>query len=172
MTAAAAALHAARAAGVTVTRDGQHLSLAAPIEPPADLLALLRQHKPAIIELLQYDVTAWSDAITTRLDLDRPPTDVSPSRWEQFVADCRAFVKSEWADKAAALGWDARALFGCRRDRPWMVQWWGAVWFINGGTLLAMTDTTMSLQTTHGARQSLRRMEHPYDFIVPVWEVA
>ena len=52
---AAEALRIARAAGVTVTSDGQDLSLAAPTEPPAAVLDLLRLHKPAIIDLLQYD---------------------------------------------------------------------------------------------------------------------
>jgi hypothetical protein len=169
---AAEALRVARAAGVTVTGDGQSLSLVASTEPPADLLDLLRQHKPAIIEQLQCDATAWADAITTRLALDRPPADVSPSRWDQFVADCYAFVEREWAEKAAALKWDARQLFGAHRGRPNICNWWGAVWFISGGEILAMSETTMKLRTVGGLSQSISKMNHPYDFIVPAWELC
>jgi hypothetical protein len=86
MSIAAEALRLARAAGVTV---GQHLSLAAPTEPPVQVLDLLRLHKLAIVELLQHDVVAWADAVTTRLDPIRPPADVPVQRWEQSpTADC------------------------------------------------------------------------------------
>ncbi|SRR5258708_2362872 len=170
MSVAAEALRVARAAGITVTSDGQHLSLVASVEPPAEVLDLLRLHKPAIIDLLQYDAGAWADAVATRLDLDRPPEDVLRQRWEQFVADCRAFVASEWANKAATLGWDACSLFGCHRDLPWIINWWGALWFVNGGKILEMSETTMALRTVRGVSQSVRKMEHRYDFIVPGWE--
>ena len=48
-----------------------------------------------------------------------------------FRRDCQAFVGSEWAVQGAAtLGWDARKLFGCHRDRPWLLNWWGMLWFL------------------------------------------
>jgi hypothetical protein len=36
------------------------------------------------------------------------------------VGDCKNFLTSNenWAERAAKLGWDAPALFGCRRNRP------------------------------------------------------
>jgi hypothetical protein len=42
------ALRAAHAAGVRITVDGDDLLLTAPSEPPATVLDLLSQHKPAI----------------------------------------------------------------------------------------------------------------------------
>jgi hypothetical protein len=48
MSAADEALRVARAAGVGVTSDGYRLSVAAPVQPPAAVLELLRQqHVPA-----------------------------------------------------------------------------------------------------------------------------
>ena len=40
--------------------------------------------------------------------------------WRQFVADCGNFLSSpeKWAERAARLGWDAMALFGCAPKRP------------------------------------------------------
>jgi hypothetical protein len=52
MSPAAKALLNARLAGVTVARDGVHLDLRAPAKPSAEILDGLRQHKPAILELL------------------------------------------------------------------------------------------------------------------------
>ncbi len=172
MSVAAEALRAARAAGVTVTSDGQHLSLVAPAEPPAEVLDLLRQHKSALVELLQHDAGAWADAVATRLDPDRPPTDVPPSRWTQFIVDCRSFVEGEWAEKAAALKWDGRQLFGCHCDRPSILQWWGALWLVNGGEIVAMSADVIRIKTTRGTQQSIRKMDHPYNFVAPVWELC
>jgi hypothetical protein len=172
MSAAAEALRVARAAGVAVTSDGHHLSVAAPVQPPAAVLELLRQHKPAIVELLQHDVSAWTDAVTTRLDPELPAPDVPPQRWAQFVADCYTFVESEWGEKAATFAWDARQLFGCHRDRPNVRQWWGAVWLLKGGQIVAMEADTIYIETAGGVRQTIRKMDHRYDFIVPVWEAT
>jgi hypothetical protein len=41
-------------------------------------------------------------------------------RWRQFVDDCNAFLNSPNAERAAELGWDAAALFGCRPNHPLM----------------------------------------------------
>jgi hypothetical protein len=57
-----------------------------------------------------------------RLSYDRPPNDVPRHRWRQFVTDCHSFLNSSenWAERAAELGWNARALFGCHRNYPLM----------------------------------------------------
>jgi hypothetical protein len=62
-------------------------------------------------------------------------------------------------------------MFGCHRDCPWVWNWWDALWFVRGDKIEAITATTISLNTRRGARQSLRKTDHPYDFIVPVWDV-
>ena len=121
---------------------------------------------------MRYDADAWANALTTRLDPARPPTDVSPSRWEQFVADCYTFVESEWSAKAAALHWDARQLFGCHRERPSIVQWWGALWLINGGKIVAMSAGVIRIKTARCTQQSFRKMDHTCNFVVPAWALC
>jgi hypothetical protein len=64
---------------------------------------------------------AWVEGVAG-LNYFRPPTDVPRHRWRQFVSDCHSFLNSSenWAERAAELGWDARALFGCHRNYPLM----------------------------------------------------
>jgi hypothetical protein len=75
------------------------------------------------------------------LDPDRPPEDVPRHRWHQFVDDCKKFLsRSEnWAERAARLGWDAMALFGCAPKRPLDYSGnAGLLWAINGGRLVEL----------------------------------
>jgi hypothetical protein len=76
---------------------------------------------PATISTTRQERSAPEPAISrewvhgvARLEQDRPPADIPRHRWHQFVEDCRAFLRSEGlAHRAARLGWDAVALFGC-----------------------------------------------------------
>ena len=82
----------------------------------------------------------WVEGID-RLNDFRPPTDVPGHRWRQFVSDCDRFLNSSenWAERAAELGWDARALFGCHRNYPLMhLGSAGLLWAINGGKLVEL----------------------------------
>jgi hypothetical protein len=71
---------------------------------------------------------------------DRPPNDVPRHRWRQFVDDCKNFLSSShWADRAAQLGWDAMALFGCASKRPLDYSGSaGLLWAIKGGRLVEL----------------------------------
>ena len=69
------------------------------------------------------------------------PSDVPPHRWRQFVDDCSMFLEGDdrWAERAAELGWDDLALFGCRRIRPFdYLGDAGLLWFINGDKLVQL----------------------------------
>ena len=69
------------------------------------------------------------------------------------------------------MKWDARQLFGCHRERPWISNWWGAIWLIAGGKILAISQDIISVETIRGVRQTIRKMDHPYDFIATAWEL-
>ena len=64
-------------------------------------------------------VQQWLEGVQ-RLDYVRSPPAVPPIRWQLFLGDCHSFLSSseKWAERAAALGWSALALFGCHRTRP------------------------------------------------------
>jgi hypothetical protein len=59
----------------------------------------------------------WVEGVE-RLQYRSPTIGVLQHRWRQFVDDCNNFLRSKLAERAAQLGWDAWALFGCRRERP------------------------------------------------------
>src|SRR5262249_49067352 len=82
----------------------------------------------------------WGGGVERRNDY-RPPTDVPPPLWRQFVNDCQSFLNSSenWAERAAELGWDARALVGSHRNYPLMhLGSAGLLWAINGGKLVEL----------------------------------
>jgi len=82
----------------------------------------------------------WVDGVAG-LDCDRALRDVPRLRWRQFVDDCRSFLlaKEKWAERAAALDWNAYALFGCRTVRPLeYLASAGLLWAINGGKLIEL----------------------------------
>jgi hypothetical protein len=63
-------------------------------------------------------------------------TGVPRHRWCQFVDDCNSFIRSDWAERAAALGWTARALFGCHRNPLMYLGSAGLLWVMDGGKLV------------------------------------
>ena len=83
----------------------------------------------------------WVEGVA-RLDYCRPPSDVPRHRWRQFVDDCTSFMNSPWGERAAAMGWSATALFGCRCNHPLMhLGSAGLMWAINGGELVELHRT-------------------------------
>ena len=84
--------------------------------------------------------SSWIEGVG-HLRQRRPPPDMPAHRWHQFVSDCHSFLNSSenWAERAAELGWDARALFGCHRNYPLMhLGSAGLLWAINGGKLVEL----------------------------------
>jgi hypothetical protein len=81
----------------------------------------------------------WVEGVA-RLEQHRPPPDVPRHRWFQFVQDCHAFMASEQlASRAAQLGWDAMALFGCRPNYPLMhLGKAGLLWQVSGGKIIEL----------------------------------
>jgi hypothetical protein len=85
-------------------------------------------------------VQQWIDGVQ-RLDYVRSPPAVPVIRWHLFLGDCHNFLSSpeNWAERAAALGWNGLALFGCHRSRPLEhLGSAGLLWAVNGGTLVEL----------------------------------
>jgi len=114
--------------------------------------------------------SSWIEGVG-RLSQRRPPSDIPPHRWHQFVTDCTQFLGAGgWAERAAGLGWDALALFGCCRhrplDRPGSA---GLLWAINGGRLVELhRDWAIVELAENGSRRSFdRRRLHGGNFSPP-----
>ena len=101
-------------------------------------------------------VQRWIEGVQ-RLDYVRSPPAVPPIRWQLFLGDCHSFLSSseKWAERAAALGWNALALFGCHQIRPrGHLGSAGLVWAINGGRLVELhRDWAVIERTQDRSRQ-------------------
>jgi hypothetical protein len=77
------------------------------------------------------------------------------------VDDCKNFLSwpEKWAERAAKLGWDAMALFGCAPKRPLdYLGSAGLLWAINGGRLLELhRDWAVIDVPVHGSQRTFYR---------------
>jgi hypothetical protein len=114
----------------------------------------------------------WAEAFA-RLDPAKPPAGISPPRWLRFIGDGHHFLDAGWAARAAEFGWSSFDLFGCDRKRPFArVDNMGLVWFVNGGTIVALRPDGAVIETRMRARQSYRRRSTDTDRVVLAWELS
>jgi hypothetical protein len=141
----------AKAAGVTVVRDGDALVLE---EGPPDLdgvVALLTEAKPDLMRIL---VGREAARATFKA---QPPPDCSPGRWDEARQGLEAFMRDGWGDQAVLLGWTTTELY--RVPESWgRVDQCGAALLIgDADTVLAITDESIVLETDSGSELRIRR---------------
>ena len=116
----------------------------------------------------------WVEGVD-RLNDYRPPTDVPGHRWRQFVSDCQSFLNSpeNWAERAASLGWDARALFGCHRNYPLMhLGSAGLLWAINGGKLVELHRDWAFIELPVNRQRTFNRRDVAAGKVILPWDRA
>ena len=116
----------------------------------------------------------WVDGVE-RLNYFRPPTDVPSHRWRQFVSDCHSFLNSSenWAERAAELGWDARALFGCHRNYPLThLGSAGLLWAINGGKLVELHRDWAVIELPVNRQRNFNRRDIAAGKVTLPWDRA
>ena len=74
--------------------------------------------------------------MSAHVSIPSPFSTIGPFFPFQFVDDCNSFTRSEWAERAAALGWNARALFGYHRNPLMYLGSAGLLWVMDGGKLV------------------------------------
>ena len=86
------------------------------------------------------------------------PSGVPQHRWQLFLDDCARFLDPSrgWAERAAKLGWDAEALFGCDRHRPLDQPGADLLWRVAGGRLIAIYKTWAVVES-NGAQHIVHR---------------
>jgi hypothetical protein len=135
--------------------------------------ALWSEAEEELAATAEYDGGAprvWAEALA-RLDPARPPSDISPMRWLQFIDDCGRFLDEGWAHRAMSLGWGPLDLFGCDRIKPFArLDRAGLLWFIGGRKLLALTTDMAVISNSSGANLTFyRRWHETGDFLA--WEL-
>jgi len=127
------------------------------IETVGAVISEADAERAAIIEYDGAVPREWAEGFA-RLDPDRPPADVPPRRWLQFVNDVGRFLDSGLAQQAAALGWGPFDLFGSDRDRPFVrIDQLGLLWLLNGNRLFALSTDAAVVENRAGERLTYRR---------------
>jgi hypothetical protein len=127
------------------------------------------------VPVREISVAAWAAGIAS-LQAECPPPDVPARQWEALVVASRNFIASKWPPVALLAGWTTIDLFGALPTRPSSIPFQGALWFVGAGRILGISATTMSIVTSRGAKQSLRRYDQMLSAmsrseIVPAWSL-
>jgi hypothetical protein len=116
--------------------------------------------------------SSWLEGIA-RLDRLGRPKDVLPHVWRQFVVDCNKFVipPEGWARRAADLGWDAFALFGCSRRNPLLdLRRAGLLWVVGGGDIIRLHRDWAEIQPSgNGSRRTYHRRRVDPSVVTVPW---
>ena len=91
---------------------------------------------------------------------------VPQHRWGVFLNDFDQFIhgRGGWAERAADLGWDTLALFGCHPTRPLdHLNGAGLLWRISGGKITAMQSDWATIEID-GVQHIVHRRPAPANF--------
>jgi hypothetical protein len=86
----------------------------------------------------------------------RCPDHVPAERWQQCVRDAERFL-AEWGDKALALGWTAKELFGLHQppakphqsySRLSRYDCTGLLWLLQGRRVVALSSDTAAIENS------------------------
>lgn len=111
----------------------------------------------------------WREGLG-RLNPQSPAPNFLPAFWARVIRDAEQFLPA-WGRQAAELGWTALDLFGAHPTAPSArVSCMGLVLVIDGGRVVAMTETTAVIEKPSGSRLSYPR--RPYESrCVPLWQL-
>jgi DNA polymerase-1 len=168
---AAAALEAARAAGVEIHLDGDDLVLEAPAPPPDEILDLLSRHKPDIVALLQPDRDVSAQRIRQNL-CELLDAQDAKQREHQRVAACEQLSLGSPAPEPrasdAAIPLVRRPTSMAKHERRGGIRFPAAQLRLDGPpmpeeaasiALLAQLNVTPVLvETNHEARAAVRQL--------------
>ncbi len=165
-----------RGHGVRIVPDADTLRLSGKAPLPEDLMARLKEHKPAVLGQLRAEATAaeWRARVEL-LDPDHPPAH-APDRWWEDVCLGAVTFCDDWAVQAVLMGWDAHSLFGADRARPYArTDMCGLVGFLPRKQVIAMTEDEVTLVVAwhQDARQVYRRVDlASRPGVVLLWELT
>jgi hypothetical protein len=101
----------------------------------------------------------WIDWVA-RLDRHRAPAGIPLHRWRQFIDDCERFL-AIWAAKAAHLGWNTEALFGCALTQPLAhMQVAGLIWALRGRKIVRLYPDWASIEDPADGSQHVFNRRH------------
>jgi hypothetical protein len=99
----------------------------------------------------------WTRAVEI-LQLRPRPSPIPGHRWQIFIQDCRRFVTSSWAERAAGLGWTTDDLLSSRY--PNALEHLGSaglVWNLAGGQIIQIHRDGADLLAPNGRAHRFHR---------------
>ena len=118
----------------------------------------------------QYTFGRFGRFCRTFQELERRcPKHIEMADWQQAVEDGRRFL-AQWGERAEALGWTARDLFGLAPvpERPApnyrrlsRYDETGLIWLLRGRPVVALTTDTAAIQKPAGAITVYRKHNKP-----------
>lgn len=85
------------------------------------------------------------------------PDDCPPQRWAEAQDGLQRFIRDGWGDQAALLGWTAEELY--RVPPVWArVDLTGAALMTGDRRVIAVTGTSIAIETPSGSRLKFRRI--------------
>jgi hypothetical protein len=99
----------------------------------------------------------------------RCPAYVEPARWQCAVEDAKRFL-AQWGERAEALGWTPRDLFGLhevptnphpRYSRLARYDHTGLIWLLQGNPVVALTEATAAIRMRTGSVLTYRKHNKP-----------
>lgn len=182
---ACALIAAARAEGLTIGVEGNNLVIETDRDPPAALLAKLREDKAELIAVLSGDdpeeraaiieegarvPRAWAEGYAALCAMP-PPVGVWPERCQRIIDATGAFL-DRWAGEAIRCGWTDLTVFGCDPGRTAArFDAMGLVLLLDRCEVAAIDQDGADLVTVTGARQRFRRRPLPPG-TVALWQLG
>jgi len=112
--------------------------------------------RAAIIEHGAGVPRAWAEGYA-RLCIIACPASIPPTRWRRLIDNAGDFI-DRFAVQAAALGWDAKSIFGCHPIAPdARLDYAGLAWLIGTGRVVAITADSAVICSPDGATLTYRR---------------
>jgi hypothetical protein len=186
----------ARAAGLSIAVEGGDLIVEADCDPPAELLAELRQHKAELIAVLvppildgtsslpepddlgeragiiEYGANVprrWAEGFAAMASMPAPGG-FSPERWARIVDATGTFL-DRWAADAAKCGWSDLDFFGCDAAAPdRRFDCMGLVLLLDRWEVSGIDEAGADLVTETGAPLRYRRRPLP-GHTVSLWQL-
>lgn len=150
-------LHSDWGQDASASGDRKSERLQAVVERVPDVPAATTQSQGGLAVATQYETPADWYAILTELNRRDPVDWLSFDRWNEVVSDAEIFL-TRWGNAALQLGWNALDLFGVHSAAPAaQVGCWGLILFVQGGDVVALTDSTATIRRRSSAVLTYRR---------------
>lgn len=126
---------------------------------------ILRDKYEERAAILEYDANlprAWAEHFA-RLELNGPPGDFSPTRWQAALDGALAFAGT-WGAEAHRLGWDVSEVFGLHPTAPAArVDRRGLAWLLGDGSqVVAMDRSGAQIRKPNGVPGRYYRLPHRF----------